>query len=126
MSKLKAMTKILVVDDTPSTRQLISGYLEKSGYEVIEALNGKDALEKAIDNQPDIVITDVVMPEMNGFELCRSLKKNPVTQNLRIVVCTSKNQDIDRLWGMRQGADIYLTKPFTKDDIMQAVESIVA
>jgi twitching motility two-component system response regulator PilH len=120
------MTKILVVDDTPSTRQLISGYLQDNGYEVIEALNGKDALEKAIQNKPDIVITDVVMPEMNGFELCRSLKKNPATQNLRIVVCTSKNQDIDRLWGMRQGADVYLTKPFTQDDIMQAVESVVA
>ncbi|MDJ0569018.1 MAG: response regulator, partial [Pleurocapsa sp. MO_192.B19] len=94
------MAKILVVDDTPSTRQLISGYLQDNGYQVIEAEDGKEALEKAIENIPDVVITDVVMPEMNGFELCRSLKKNPETQGAKIVVCTSKNQDIDRLWGM--------------------------
>ena len=118
------MAKILVVDDTPSTRQLISGYLQDNGYQVIEAEDGKEALEKAIKNIPDVVITDVVMPEMNGFELCRSLKKNPETQGAKIVVCTSKNQDIDRLWGMRQGADVYLTKPFTKDDIMQAITSL--
>ena len=66
------------------------------------------------------------MPEMNGFELCRSLKKNESTQNCRIVVCTSKNQHIDRLWGMKQGADVYLTKPFTEDEIMEAIQSIVA
>ena len=116
--------KVLVVDDTPSIRELIANFLRNSGYQVIEAKNGKEALEKALSNLPDIVVTDVVMPEMNGFELCRSLKKNPVTQNSRIVVCTSKNQDIDRLWGMKQGADIYLTKPFTKEEIMKAVQSI--
>jgi twitching motility two-component system response regulator PilH len=120
------MVTILVVDDTPSTRELICDYLRKGGYQVIEAHNGKEALEKATDSKPDIVVTDVVMPEMNGFELCRSLKKNPDTQNLRIVVCTSKNQDIDRLWGMKQGADVYLTKPFTEQEIMEAVKSVVA
>ncbi len=120
------MAKILVVDDTPSIRELISGYLRDRGHQVVEAFDGKDGLTKALDNQPDIVVTDVVMPEMNGFELCRSLKKNPITQNVRIVVCTSKNQDIDRLWGMKQGADIYLTKPFTEEEIMQAVRSVVA
>lgn len=118
------MLTILVVDDTPSTRDLICNYLRKGGYQVLEANNGKDAMEKALNKKPDIVVTDVVMPEMNGFELCRSLKKNPVTQNLRIVVCTSKNQNIDRMWGMKQGADIYLTKPFTEEDIIQAVQSV--
>ncbi|MDJ0530882.1 MAG: response regulator [Xenococcaceae cyanobacterium MO_207.B15] len=118
------MLKILVVDDTPSARELIANYLRKRGHEVIEANNGKEALAKAIDNLPDIVVTDIVMPEMNGFELCRSLKKNPVTKNSRIVVCTSKNQSIDRLWGMKQGADIYLTKPFTEEQIIEAVKSV--
>jgi two-component system, chemotaxis family, response regulator PixH len=120
------MAKILVVDDTPSIRDLICGYLRDNGHQVVEAINGKDGLSKALDDRPDIVVTDVVMPEMNGFELCRSLKKNPITQNVRIVVCTSKNQDIDRLWGMKQGADIYLTKPFTEEEIMQAVRAVVA
>lgn len=120
------MTKILVVDDTPSTRELIGGYLSDRGYQVIEASDGKDALTKALEHHPEIVVTDVVMPEMNGFELCRSLKKNESTQNCRIVVCTSKNQHIDRLWGMKQGADVYLTKPFTEDEIMEAIQSVVA
>lgn len=120
------MSTVLVVDDTPSTRELICGYLRKAGYQVIEANNGKEAMEKALAQTPDLVITDVVMPEMNGFELCRSLKKNPTTQNLRIVVCTSKNQDIDRMWGMKQGADIYLTKPFTEAEIMEAIQSIAS
>lgn len=119
-------SKVLVVDDTPSIRELIANYLRKSGYEVTEAKDGKDALSKALDNPPDIIVTDVVMPEMNGFELCRSLKKNPAMKNLRIVVCTSKNQDIDRLWGMKQGADIYLTKPFTEAEIMEAIEAVAA
>lgn len=118
------MLTILVVDDTPSTRDLICNYLRKVGYQVLEADNGKDALKKALDKKPDIVVTDVVMPEMNGFELCRSLKKNPLTENLPIVLCTSKNQGIDRMWGMKQGADIYLTKPFTEEEIIQAVQSI--
>jgi twitching motility two-component system response regulator PilH len=120
------MSTVLVVDDTPSIRELICSYLRKAGYQVIEANNGKEALEKAMVQTLDLVITDVVMPEMNGFELCRSLKKNPSTQNLRIVVCTSKNQDIDRMWGMKQGADIYLTKPFTEEEIMEAVQSAFA
>ena len=117
-------TKILVVDDTPSTRELIANFLRKSGYQVTEANDGKEALTKALDIIPDIIVTDVVMPEMNGFELCRSLKKNPTTQNSRIVVCTSKNQNIDRLWGMKQGADIYLTKPFTEEQIVEAIQSV--
>ena len=118
------MLTILVVEDTPSTRDLICNYLRKSGYQVVEANNGKDALTKALNQKPDIVVTDVIMPEMNGFELCRSLKKNPDTQNLPIVLCTSKNQNIDRMWGMKQGANIYLTKPFTEEQIIQAVKSV--
>ena len=118
------MTTILVVEDIPSVRDLICQYLRKSGYLVLEANNGKDALEKALSKKPDVIVTDVVMPEMNGFELCRSLKKNPVTKNSRIVICTSKNQGIDRMWGMKQGADLYLTKPFTEEQIIQAVQSV--
>lgn len=118
------MLTILVVDDANSERELVSKYLREAGYKVINATNGKEALQKASEQNPDIVVTDVVMPEMNGFELCRSLKKNPKTQKLPIVVCTSKNQEIDRLWGMRQGADVYITKPFTQAEILQAVKSV--
>lgn len=119
------MVKVLVVDDSNSERELIGNYLQESGYSVISANEAKIALEKALAEQPDVIITDVVMPGMSGFELCRSLKKDPVTKSIPIVVCTSKNQELDRLWGMKQGADVYVTKPFTKEEIIRAVKSVV-
>ncbi len=119
------MTTVLVVEDTPSEQELISQYLRDSGYVVIHASNGKEALDKAIEEKPDVVVTDVVMPGMNGFELCRSLKKNPATQTLPVIACTSKNQELDRLWGMKQGVDVYLTKPFTREGLVRAVRAVV-
>jgi len=118
------MTTILIVEDTPSEMQLISYYLQESGYSVISAVSAKEALTKVLDQKPDIIITDVVMPGMSGFELCRSLKKHPSTEKVPIIICTSKNQEIDRLWAMRQGADAYLTKPFTREQLLQVVQSI--
>ncbi len=118
------MQTVLVVEDTPSERELIANYLRESGYAVISAADAKDALDKAAKQKPDVVVTDVVMPGMNGYELCRSLKKNPATKKLPIVVCTSKNQELDRLWGMKQGADVYITKPFTQEELIRAVRSV--
>jgi twitching motility two-component system response regulator PilH len=120
------MITVLVVDDIPSEMELISVYLAESGYEVITASNGKEALKKTVEQKPDVVVTDVVMFGMSGFELCRSLKKNPATQDLPIVLCTARNQEIDRLWGMKQGANLYVTKPFTREEIVKAVKSVVA
>lgn len=120
------MTTILVVEDTPSEMKLISYYLQESGYSVISAVSAKEALTKVIEQKPDVIITDVVMPGMSGFELCRSLKKHPKTEQVPIIICTSKNQEIDRLWAMRQGADAYLTKPFTREELLQVVKSITA
>jgi two-component system, chemotaxis family, response regulator PixH len=120
-----SMSTILVVDDTLSELELISHYLRENGYSVINATDAKDALNKAIEQKPDAIVTDVVMPGMSGFELCRSLKGNPATQKLPIVVCSSKNQEIDRLWGMKQGADVYVTKPFTQEQLVRAVKSVV-
>lgn len=88
------MTKVLVVEDIPSEMALISSFLQESGYAVITATDAKEALEKVAQYKPDVVVTDVVMPGMSGFELCRSLKKNPETEKLPIVVCTSKNQEL--------------------------------
>jgi len=89
---------ILVVEDTPSEMELMSHYLRESGCTVINAVTAKEAIEKAIQHRPDVIVTDVVMPGMSGFELCRSLKKLPETAKVPIVICTSKNQEIDRLW----------------------------
>lgn len=119
------MGKILLVEDTPSEMALMSHYLRESGYLVINAVSAQEAIEKAIEQKPDAIVTDVVMPGMSGFELCRSLKKNPNTANVPIVICTSKNQEIDRLWGMKQGADAYVTKPFTREQLLRAVKSVL-
>ena len=116
---------ILVVEDTPSERELMSHYLHSGGYAVISTDNAKDGLEKAIDYQPDVIITDIVMPGMSGFELCRSLRKHPLTATVPIIICTSKDQGIDRLWGMKQGANAYITKPFTREHLICAVQSAV-
>jgi two-component system, chemotaxis family, response regulator PixH len=124
MMNTTLMGTILVVEDTLSEMELMSHYLRESGYSVISAVTAKEALAKAVDLRPDVIITDVVMPGMSGFELCRSLKKNPVTERVPIVICTSKNQEIDRLWGMKQGADAYITKPFTREQLVRVVKSV--
>lgn len=118
------MSTILVVEDTPSEMELMSHYLRESGYVVINAITAKEALNKAVAQRPDVIVTDVVMPGMSGFELCRSLKKHPATEKVPIVICTSKNQEIDRLWGMKQGADAYITKPFTREQLVRAIKSV--
>ena len=119
------MITVLVVEDSPSELALISDYLRGNGYSVIGAKNGKEALLRTLEQKPDVVITDLVMPGMNGLELCRSLKKNPATQRIPVVACTSKNQDLDRFWGMKQGIDIYLTKPFKAEELVRAVRSVL-
>ncbi len=120
------MTLILVVEDTASERQLIASYLKEGGYEVEEAVNGAEAMTKIGTRKPDLIITDLVMPGMSGLELCRGVKKNPETQNIPIVACTSKDKDLDKMWGMKQGIDLYLTKPFTKDEIVKAIKNLVS
>ncbi|NDJ22971.1 response regulator [Nostoc sp. B(2019)] len=116
---------ILIVEDSPSELELMSHYLKESGYNVIKATGAKEALEKAALQKPDVIVTDVVMPEMSGFELCRSLRRNPITEKVPIVICSSKNQEIDRFWAMRQGADAYITKPYTRDHLLNTIKSVV-
>ena len=116
---------ILIVEDSPSELELMSHYLKDSGYNVIHATSAQEALEKASSEPLDAIITDVVMPGMSGFELCRSLKKNPATRKLPIVICSSKNLEIDRLWAMKQGADAYVTKPYTREQLLRAIKSVI-
>ena len=114
---------VLIVEDVPSEVALMSLYLKSAGYRVLSALSGQEGLDKAISQKPDVIVTDVVMPGISGFELCRRLKRTPETQTLPVVICSSKGQDIDRFWGMRQGAESYLTKPYTQDQLIQAVKA---
>lgn len=117
------MITILVVEDTPSERELICEYLRQGGYSVVSANNGSEGLSKFVETSPNVVITDLVMPGMSGLELCRAVKKSP-NNKVPVIACTSKDQELDRLWGMKQGVDVYLTKPFSKEDILQAVRSL--
>lgn len=118
------MGTILIVEDTLSEMELMSHYLRESGYSVISAVSAKEALNIAAERQPDVIVTDIVMPGMSGFELCRNLKKNPATERVPVIICTSKNQEIDRLWGLKQGADAYITKPFTREQLVRAIKSV--
>jgi twitching motility two-component system response regulator PilH len=119
------MGTILIVEDSLSEMELMSHYLQEGGYTVIQATGAKEGIEKAKELKPDVIVTDVVMPGMSGFELCRCLKKNPTTAKVPIIICSSKNQEIDRLWGMRQGADAYITKPYTREQLLRAIKAVV-
>jgi two-component system, chemotaxis family, response regulator PixH len=120
---IKLLEKILIVENSLIKQELIRYYLSDSDYHILKATSAKQALEVALAEKPNVIITDVVMSEMNGFELCRLLRMNPITKNVLIVICTSKSQAIDRLC-IRQGADIYLTRPYTKEQLLDAVQLV--
>ena len=121
-----SLVTVLLVEDSPSELELMSHYLNNGDYEIIKSTAAKQAFEIALKGNIDVIVTDVVMPEMSGFELCRLLKKHPVTQELPIVICTSKTQPIDKIWGMKQGASAYLTKPYTREQLINTIESVFA
>lgn len=104
--------KILVVDDSPTDLALMVAPLRREGYEVVTAADGEDALRKVQDEQPSCVVLDVVMPRKNGFQVCRTLKSGVDSKHIPVILLTSKSERTDELWGKRQGADVYLTKPF--------------
>lgn len=116
---------ILVVDDSPTDLRLVSASLQGEGYHVITASNGEEALEKAAREQPRLVVLDVVLPKKNGFQVCRQLKTSPDTKDIKIVMVTSKSQDSDRFWGLKQGADAYLTKPFEDQELIHRVGQLL-
>lgn len=117
------MTKILVIDDMKSELDLISQCLAKAGYAVVTATNGQEALKVVSSNRPDVIVTDWMMPEMGGLDLCRKLKKNPDTANIPVIACTAKNRDVDRMWAVKQGVVAYITKPYTQEELITALKS---
>ncbi len=113
--------KILVVDDSPTTRDLIIGTLQSKGYSTVTAENGEEALVKAASEQPDLILLDVVMPGQNGFQVCRQLKTEDVTKNIKVILVTSKDQKSDQFWGLKQGADDYIIKPFEESKLLDCI-----
>ncbi len=119
------MARILVVDDSPTETYRFREILEKHGHQVLEATNGADGVAMARAEQPDIVLMDVVMPGLNGFQATRQLTKGDDTAHIPIVIVTTKDQETDRVWGKRQGARDYLTKPVDETLLLQTIASLV-
>jgi twitching motility two-component system response regulator PilH len=116
-----ATKTVLLVDDSPTEMKLMRQTLAGKGYNLIAAVDGEEALSKALQLKPDLVLLDIILPKKNGFQVCRQLKTAPETGNIKIILVSSKSQDTDRFWGLKQGADDYLTKPFTEEALMSAV-----
>lgn len=119
------MKTILIVDDMQSELDMMATYLTKAGYNIIIAKNGEDAIAKTIANKPDAVVTDWMMPEMGGLDICRKLRKNPETEGIPIVACTAKDRDVDKLWAKKQGINGYVTKPCTQDELVKALHEVL-
>lgn len=119
------MSTVLVVEDSPTQREIIIDVLKGGGLKVSVATDGAEALEQMQASCPDIVVLDVVMPKMNGYELCRKIKTDPKTQNVRVVMCSTKGEEFDRHWGMKQGADAYIVKPFQPTEFLGTVKQLL-
>lgn len=116
--------KILVVDDSPTDRQYLTDILAKSGYQVSTAASAEEALEKVKQQRPDLVLMDVVMPGQNGYQATRTLSKDSGTKDIPIIICTTKGQETDRVWGMRQGARDYIVKPVNQADLLAKISAL--
>ena len=118
--------KILVVDDEPEAVELVEFNLKQSGYAVTTAGNGADALKKARSQSPDLIVLDVMLPEMDGFEICKTLRLDPATARVPVLMLTAKAAEIDRVLGLELGADDYLTKPFSPRELLLRIKKILA
>jgi len=119
------MSTILVVEDSPTQREVIKDILKGGGLKVILASDGFEAIQQIQISCPDIVVLDIVLPKMNGYELCRRLKTDPKTKNVRVVICSTKGEEFDRYWGMKQGADAYIVKPFQPHEFLVTLKQLL-
>ena len=119
-----AIQKILVVDDSPTERYFLSDILIKHGFSVSTAENGEEALLKVKADRPQLILMDVVMPGQNGFQVTRAISRNPETQDVPIIMCTSKGQETDRIWGLRQGARDYIVKPVDPQKLLAKIAAL--
>ena len=116
--------KILVVDDSPTERHVMKALLTSSGYEVITANSGEEGIAKAKSELPDLILMDVVMPGLNGYQATRTLTRDEATRSIPVIVCTTKGQETDKIWGLRQGAQDYLVKPVTRPESLAKIASL--
>jgi twitching motility two-component system response regulator PilH len=120
------MAQVLIVDDSPTEAHVLKGMLEKNGFEVETAENGTEGIERAKALKPDLVLMDVVMPGLNGFQATRQLTKDPETSEIPVIIVTTKDQETDRVWGLRQGAKDFLSKPISEKTLMEKISLVLA
>ncbi|ATE62357.1 response regulator [Thauera sinica] len=118
------ISKILVVDDSPTERLALTEVLARHGYHVITAESGEDAIAKSRTEKPDLILMDVVMPGMNGYQATRTISRSDATRRIPIIMCTSKGLETDKIWGMRQGAYDYLVKPVDHAELLARIKAM--
>ena len=116
--------KILIVDDSPTERHFLGELLTKNGFQIITLESGEEAVARTKDIMPDLILMDVVMPGMNGFQATRTITRDDATKNIPIIMCTSKNQETDMVWAKRQGATEYVVKPVDPQELLNKIASL--
>ena len=119
------MAKILIADDSLAELQLFQQTLESTGHTIMTVMDGEAAEEKLKSEKVDLIILDVIMPKKNGFQVCRDIRSSDRYKNIPVIMVTSKDQESDKFWGMKQGADEYLTKPFKPEDLLKVVKKYI-
>ena len=119
------MANILIIDDSPTDVRVFSTLLERAGHRVDAVNNAEDGIERVRATQPDLVIMDVIMPGMNGFQATRTLTRDPATAGVPIVIITTKSMETDRVWGMRQGAKAFITKPVNEKELLACIDQLL-
>ncbi|WP_374336194.1 PleD family two-component system response regulator [Methyloversatilis sp.] len=119
-----AIKRIMVVDDSPTERHVLNDFLTRKGFEVIIAENGEQAIEKAKAEKPDLILMDVVMPGINGYQATRTITRDDSTRDIPVIMCTSKDLPTDRIWGMRQGALDYMVKPVNLEELLGRIAQL--
>jgi len=119
------MTRILIVDDSPTEAHVLKTMLEKNGFDTLSATSGEDGIAIAKKEKPDLILMDVVMPGMNGFQATRQITKEPDTASIPVIIVTTKDQETDRVWGLRQGAKDYVTKPAQESELISKIKNVL-
>lgn len=117
------MARILIVDDSPTEIHVLKTMLEKNGFETLSATSGEEGIDLAKNERPDVILMDIVMPGLNGFQATRQLTKDEATSSIPVIIVTTKDQETDRVWGMRQGAKDYVTKPAQESDLVGKIQA---
>ena len=119
------MTHILIIDDSPTEVHVFRTILEKNGMDVSVATDGDEGIAKALEMKPDCILMDVVMPGKNGFQATRDLSRNPETASIPVIILTTKDQETDKIWGVRQGAKDYIVKPINEADLLERINKVL-